>query len=166
MWAAIIPSGPIFYLIQYVASEAAPFSFPNAVLNLLLPFYLFYMVRYMRQRIVVSEALIAARMSGGVEDYRRAFGRMTQTLPAVLIAAIAGTLVLVAYASAGILPPILSIILGNIIVVYLNSLAFSTYLWEFAIASIGLHRLGGSSLKLGSFLEDRMMGHGRWATSP
>lgn len=37
-------------------------------------------------------------------------------------------------------------------------LAFSTYLWEFAIASLGLHKLGGSSLKLGPFLEDRMMG--------
>ena len=33
-----------------------------------------------------------------------------------------------------------------------------TYLWEFAIASWGLHKLGGSSLRLGSFLEDRMMG--------
>jgi hypothetical protein len=32
-----------------------------------------------------------------------------------------------------------------------------TYFWEFAIASLGLHRLG-SSLKLTSFLEDRMMG--------
>lgn len=158
VWAAIIPSGPISYLTQYIASGPAPFSFPNAVLNLLLPFYLFYMSRYMRQKVVVSEAPIAARLSGGVEDYQRAFGRITQSLPALLIAAFAGTVILVAYASAGILPPIPSIILGNIIVVYLNSLAFSTYLWEFAVASFGLHRLGGSSLKLGPFLDDRMMG--------
>jgi hypothetical protein len=49
------------------------------------------------------------------------------------------------------------VILLNIAIVYLDVLAFMTYLWEFAMASWGLHRLGGSSLRLGSFLEDRMM---------
>ena len=107
---------------------------------------------------MASEAPIAARLSGGSENYQRAFGRMTQTTPAVILAGILGTVVLGLYASLGVLPAIPWVIVLNIIVVFLNVLAFMTYFWEFAMASWGLHRLGGSSLRLGSFLEDRMMG--------
>src|SRR5262249_35113411 len=67
--------------------------------------------------------------------------------------------------------PILSLLSGSyysigvnpqaifeIVVVYIITLAFSTCAWVFTIASIGLHNLGSSSLKLESFLEERMMG--------
>jgi len=158
IWSAVIPSGPVFYVIQYLVSGGFPLSLPNAILNFFLPFYLFIMVRYMRLRVVASEASIAARLSGGVQDYERAFGRMTQQAPVIILTIFLGTFLLASYAFAGVLPPIPGIILGNIIVVYLNALAFSTYLWEFLTASLGLHRLGGESLRLGSFLEDRMMG--------
>jgi hypothetical protein len=158
IWAAVIPSGPLFYVIQSLVSGGLPLSLFNAILNLLLPFYLFIMVRYMRLRVVSSEAPIAARLSGGVQDYERAFGRMTQQVPVIILTLLLGTFLLASYAFAGVLSPIPGIILGNIIVVYLNALAFSTYLWEFLTASLGLHRLGGESLRLGSFLEDRMMG--------
>jgi len=116
------------------------------------------MIRYMRLRVVASEALIAPRLSGGVQDYQRAFGRLTQTAPAITLTAIMGTLLLAFYATSGILPSAPALIVANVIIVYLNILAFSTYFWEFATASLGLHKLGGSSLKLGPFLEDRMMG--------
>jgi hypothetical protein len=97
-------------------------------------------------------------LSGGEQDYHRAFGRMTQTAPVTILAAILALVILSLYESLGVLPAIPSIIILNIVVVYLNVLAFMTYLWEFGIASWGLHKLGGSSLRLGSFLEDRMMG--------
>ena len=90
---------------------------------------------------------------------------MTRTAPVVILTAVLGTFLLTSYAFAGILPAVPGIILGNVVVVYLNVLAFSTYLWEFMTASLGLHRLGGSSLRLGSFLEDRMMGRSRWVAS-
>jgi hypothetical protein len=162
VWSAILPTGPSFYAIQYLATGTTPplslANLPNLLLNFLLPFYFFLMVRYMRLRVVASEAPIAARLSGGERDYQLAFGRMTQTTPVIILAAILGTWLLALYASSGILLPVPSAIVGTIIIVYLNSLSFTTYLWEFATASLGLHRLGGSSLKLGSFLEDRMMG--------
>ena len=154
VWSAVLPSSPLFYLV----TGTTALSIPNSILNFLVPFYLFVMVRYMRRRVVASEAPIAARLSGGEHDYQRAFGRMTQNGPVLVMAALVGIFLLALYSYSGVLPTSPFVITLNIIVVFLNSLAFSTYLWEFAIASLGLHRLGGSSLNLGSFVEDRMMG--------
>jgi hypothetical protein len=161
VWSAILPTGPAFLGIQYLATGTLPFSNVNylsTTLNFLLPLYLFLIVRYVRLRVVASEAPIASRLSGGVEDYQRAFGRMTQTNPPIILAGILATVFLELYASLGVLPAIPWVIALNIIIVYLNVLAFMTYFWEFAMASLGLHRLGGASLRLESFLEDRMMG--------
>lgn len=90
IWSVALPSSVGGYVIHYLNTGAGPSSInslPNVVLNVLLPFYLFVMVRYMRLRVVASEAPIAARLSGGVQDYHRAFGRMTQTAPVILLAA-------------------------------------------------------------------------------
>jgi hypothetical protein len=161
IWSLVIPSSISGYVIQYLTTGASPLSLtslPNALLNILLPFYLFVMVRYMRLRVVAAETPIAARLSRGDQDYHRAFGRLTQTNPVLLLTAALGTFLMAVYASTGILSPALLPTILTTIVVYLNALAFSTYLWEFAAVSLGLHNLGGSSLRLGSFLEDRMMG--------
>jgi hypothetical protein len=83
---------------------------------------------------------------------------MTDPFPVVILTAIMGTLFLASDAALGILPPNLALTVFNIIIAYVDSLGFLTYLWEFAVASWGLYALGRSSLKLGSFLEDRMMG--------
>ena len=161
IWSLVLSSGFLFDAITYLTSGTTLLSvagLPNAFLNFLLPFYLFLMVRYMRVKVVALEAPIAARLSGGERDYHQAFGRMTQTAPVVIFTASFGTILLSTYASIGILPTAPLLIVANIIVVYLAILGFTTYLWEFAIASFGLHKLGGSSLRLESFLEDRMMG--------
>ena len=161
IWSLVLPSGLGFDLISYLGTGSFSISIeavPNIVLNLAFIFYAFIMIRYMRQRVVATEPRISARLEGGAEDYHRAFGRMTDTMPVLVLTAVFGTLILTGRASSGGLPLNPFLILANIIVVYLGSLAFSTYLWEFIVASWGLHKLGASSLKLGSFLEDRMMG--------
>jgi small-conductance mechanosensitive channel len=162
IWAVVLPGTPGFYVItQYVANGSSGVSLallPNAGLSFLLPFYLFLIVRYTRLRVVEAESPLSVRLSGGPQEYERAFERMTQTVPVIAFAAILGTLLLAIYASVGILPVVPWLIAVNAFIVYLNVLAFSTYLWEFVIASLGLYRLGSGSLKLASFLEDRMMG--------
>ena len=161
IWSIVLPSGLGFDLISYLGTGSAPISIeviPNVVLNLVFIFYAFIMIRYMRHRVVATEPRISARLEGGVEDYGRAFGRMTQTAPVLIMTLVFGTLILTGRSSSGGLSLNPFLILANIVVVYLGSLAFSTYFWEFAVASWGLHKLGGSSLRLGSFLEDRMMG--------
>jgi len=84
-WTIVLGT-PGFSAIQYLATRSTPFSLanlPNALLNISLTFYLFLMVRYMRLRVVASEALIVSRLSGGERDYHEAFGRMTQTAPVI-----------------------------------------------------------------------------------
>lgn len=160
VWTVLL-GFPGFSAIQLLATGSTTFSLanlPNSLLNISLTYYLFLMVRYMRLRVVAAEPLVAGRLSGGEQDYHRACGRMTQTAPVIGLAAATGTVLLASYAYLGILAAIPGLIAFNVILVYLNSLAYSTYLWEFATASLGLYRLGGSSLKLDSFLADRMMG--------
>lgn len=163
IWSLVLPSGLGFDLISYLGTGSAPISIdsiPNIALNLLFIFYAFIMIRYMRRKVVATEARVSPRLETGIEAYRRAFGRMTQTLPVLVMTVIFGTLILSgrAFGGPGGLPWNPFLLLANAIVTFLGSLAFSTYFWEFAVASWGLHRLGSSSLKLGSFLDDRMMG--------
>ena len=154
IWSAFLPGSPGFYLATLTP---LPAYLPTTFLNMLLFLYLFLIVRYMRLRIVAAEAPIASRLSRGGQDYHRAFGRVASKAPVILLTAGFGTLILAVYATAGLLftEPLL---VGNTVTVYLASLAFSSYLWVFATASLGLHKLGGPSLKLQSFVEDRMMG--------
>jgi hypothetical protein len=161
IWAGILPTGPAFLAIQYLATGTLPFATVNilsTILNFLLPFYLFIIVRYVRLRVVGAEAAIAPRLAGGEQDYHRAFGRMTQSAPVIAFGGFLTVIVLALYASLGLLPITPWILVLNIIIVFLNVLAFMTYFWEFAVASWGLHKLGGPSFRLGAFLEDRMMG--------
>ncbi len=56
VWSAVL-TGPVFDAIAYLTTGATPVSLaslPNALLNFLLPFYLFLMIRYMRLRVVAS----------------------------------------------------------------------------------------------------------------
>ncbi len=155
IWSFVLPGSPGFYL--ETATPLSPTNLTSSFLTLLLFLYLFLMVRYMRLRVVAAEALIAPKLSGGEQDYQQAFRRLTQTAPIIILTLVFGTPLLSAYASLGFLSTVLTLT-ANIITVYLASFAFLSYLWVFATASLGLHKLGGPSLKLGSFLEDRMMG--------
>ncbi len=161
IWSLLL-AGPTYYFIQsFSGSSPAPSLglLFNQALNVLLPFYIFLTIRYMRLRIVALEVRIVPRLSGGGQDYRRLFGRVSQTAPIIILTVIFGTLLLILYKLGGVLPVAPALILANIFVVYLNALAFSNYLWVFIVASVGLRKLGGSpSMKLESFLDDRMMG--------
>ena len=83
---------------------------------------------------------------------------MTQLAPTLLLTGVLGTLLTALYSLSGVLATSPPIIVLDMIVIYLNAFAFVTYLWEFAMVGLGLHNLGGSSLRLGPFPEDRMMG--------
>lgn len=158
-WPATFLGPPGELTIQYLTTGRPSLpDIPGALLHFLLLFYLLLTVRYIRLRVVAAEGQIAARLIGGEQDYHRAFGRMTQTAPVLVLTAVLGTFLVVFSASLGDLPTAPGLIAFEIVIAYFESLAFSTYLWEFATASLGLHKLGGSSLRLESFLEDRMMG--------
>lgn len=147
-----------FRVANYIQSAASPFQSPNPVneiLGTLLSFYLYYVVRYLRLRIASAERLITPIMAEGQNEYQAIFGRVNSTRAIVLLTVIFEALAFLV-TSTGLTFSVITVYskLGQLILI----LAFSTLVWEYAISSWGLHKLGQSQLKLKSFLEDRFMG--------
>jgi hypothetical protein len=158
-WAIVVGS-PVFHLFEYLDHGSTSVSFaPSSLvvdfLYTLVPFYAFNVVRYLRLRILNAEPQVIPIMSGGEAAYHSAFGRISNSLPPLVL-----TLVLMVPILPAIVPnPHPSILVSySLISLFVNGLAVATYVWSYATSSWGLHRLGDSQLKLKSFLEDRTMG--------
>ncbi|HET7405117.1 MAG TPA: hypothetical protein VFJ63_03280 [Candidatus Bathyarchaeia archaeon] len=160
IWSVLLGS-PGLFLVQYFETGTitglAYSSIPSEILFLCIPVYMYIIPHYMRLKIVATGALIARRLSGGDQDYRRAFGKMTQPMPVLALTIVFGTMVLIGSEYADFVPSPRPWMAFSIIATYLVALGLAAYLWMFATASLGLYRLG-STLRLGPFQEDRMMG--------
>ncbi|HEX4921031.1 MAG TPA: hypothetical protein VFV92_09860, partial [Candidatus Bathyarchaeia archaeon] len=155
IWSTFLTSGLGFDAISYLVTGKSALSLatlPNTLLNLLFFFYALLMVRYIRQRVVAIEAHIAPRLKGGSDEFHEAFGRITRTLPPFLLALALSSVLLYSYAINGVFSSVW-LILANIIVAFLGTFSTTTYIWEFGSVCWGLHKLGGTSLSLSSFLE-------------
>jgi hypothetical protein len=156
-WTIIV--GPVgFRVANYIQSGATPFQSPNPIneiLGTLLIFYLYYTVRYLRLRIVKAERQITPIVSGGESEYDAIFGRVNSSRSIVLLTVVFEILALLVTSENLSLS---AVTVYSKIDQVLLILAFSTLVWEYAISSWGLHKLGQSQLKLKSFLEDRFMG--------
>jgi hypothetical protein len=161
-WAAvawtIILGSPGSILFEYVDTHSVVFYFTGPVLynNISLAitlFYLFYIPRYLRLRIVNAEREISPLMPGQEKEYHAAFRQLTNPLPVLIV-------------SLPFLTPIPSAVpLGwsfstasHLMQFVMIALGLGNFVWEYSVSNWGLHRLGKSQLKLKSFLEDRMMG--------
>ncbi len=156
----MVLGSPTYFLVKFLVTGqtfSETDTLPGEFLYVLVPFYLFFIVGYMRKRIVAAEAPITPRLSGGEEDYHNSFGRVTSTLPVVLLSA-ALTPIALSSSQKDFQLSSLGLALYDVFSTYISGLAFSTYLWMFANASLGIYRLGKSSLKLGPYLEERMRG--------
>src|SRR5215831_4916220 len=159
VWSFVVGS-PIFHLVEYLDHGSTSFSLaPSALVSDLLftavPFYVFYVVRYLRLNILNAEPQIVPIMSDGEAAYHSAFRRITST-PPVLILGVVLTLTTIPAVTRSLN---LSIQLTYTLVsLFVIAIAVATYVWSYAWSSWGLHKLGESDLKLRSFLEDRTMG--------
>ncbi len=157
-WVIILdPVG--FGLANYLQTGASPFYFPalvNAFFGFLLNLYLFYVVRFLRLRVANSERVISPILSGGEAEYHSVFGRLSSSLPVIVLTLFLEGLTAIATNYLDFSFTIMHVY-NQITRVFLL-LAFSTLIWEYCVSSWGLHRLGGSRLNLKSFMEDRFMG--------
>lgn len=123
------------------------------------PLYLFFMIKYIRLRVVAAESPVSLRLAGGEEDFHHVFGRMMLTLPLVPIAAVLSIVVFpIVFVAGTLTPSIVLLAFFELVQLFMISLAAATFIWMFATASYGIHKLGRSSLKLAPYLEERMMG--------
>ncbi len=122
-------------------------------------FFLCYVIRYLRLRILQAEPELVPVLIGGEETFHKAFGRITSNWQPALLG-------LVILAGVPFDPIFLSIYpaLGPIsrldfIVVYVVSLFIITnFGWIYLSSIWGLRELGKSSLRLKAFVEDRTLG--------
>src|SRR5215467_393928 len=148
-----------FGLANYIETGASPLYLPNpinAFFGFLLYLYLFYVVRYLRLRVMTAESSIAPIMSCGEGEYHSVFRRLNSTWPILLLTLILEALTGPATKFSDF--TLSSIAIYNQITRVFVLLGFSTLVWEYSVSSWGLHRLGESNLRLKSFMEDRFMG--------
>ena len=156
----MITGAPAFHLLEYLDHGNTSFSLEPAqlyadALFTLVPFYSFIIVRYLRRNIVAGESGIAAIMSGGESAYHVAFRRFGSSSPVLLLSIPLGIFAF----QATIQQTHIGIqFVATSILLVINTIAVSSFIWTYAASSWGLHKLGESKLELRSFLEDRLMG--------
>jgi hypothetical protein len=131
------------------------------LLSVLL-FYLLYMIRFMRLRLVAVEPQLLSLLPEGEETFYKVFSRVSSTRPPVVIGAI--IMVLFSLQAAPEVPQnfiVFGIAPINLVFLALSYplwfVIFSTFAWVFFGSIRGLHELG-KNLKLKSFHEDKMLG--------
>jgi hypothetical protein len=161
VWAVVLGS-PTYLTVEFLVKGTSSFKLDPGILYtdflyFLVPFYLFFIVGYMRRKVIAAEAPMVPRLSGGEQDYHNAFGGVTSTLPVILLSAVLSPITL-SGSLGDFRPATLGLAIYDVFSSYVSGLAFSTYLWMFANTSLGIYKLGKSSLKLGPYLEERMRG--------
>jgi hypothetical protein len=133
------------------------FAFSDALFSL-LTFYAFYCIRYMRQKLVRSEAEILPLLPNGEKDFHRAFRDVSRTLPIGLLALMVGT-ISVPYTLGRIQSgPGVFWITFNLAAITINSLGLATFIWGFLASLRGLRNIGTQPLKLKHYYEDTLFG--------
>ena len=179
--AAII-AGPGRYLVGYLETFDIykalqdPFtpptqSFPlwrtvlNDTVSFLLLFFIFYMIRYMRLKLVAAEPELLPVSPEGEETFHRVFGRVSRPWPPIILASMLfffNAVLPYQILGSGQSQPIELVapfaFLFSFVTFPLVFAVFATFIWVYFSSIWGLHKLGKAHLKLKSFNEDPMLG--------
>ncbi len=142
--------------------------------NSLFIAYLFYTPRYMRNRLLKSEAQLTGLLPGGEEDFHKLFGRVSALKPQLATWALFS---IALFAEINIVPLLLPApataqstsvpvtVLGNEIFTVANLLLFfvatlvlSSTAWVYYCVLKGIHRMGNAALNFSPFYRDSFLG--------
>lgn len=155
VWTIII--GPLgIRLIEF--SESAPVQPLQPVaefLGGLSLFYLFWVVRHLRLKVVAAEPQVSLLIPEGERGYHSFFGSLNRTGPILLLALF---LQAVAFTLPVNYPSLSATGIFSVVSRFIILLTFACFIWEFCSTEWGLHEIGESSVRLRSFMEDRFMG--------
>ena len=128
----------------------------------ILFFYLLYMIRFMRQRLVSAEDQLVSILPEGEETFDAIFGVVSKSMPPIAFAVL--FMLVIAFQSIPELPDNFAIFcINNVNTVFLIVawsfwfLAFGTFVWIYVGSIRGLYELG-KKVKLKTFNEDKMLG--------
>ena len=158
---ALSSGTPLYYLGLYLdTGKTAPLTSPVDVfidvMFVIVPLYAILGVRYMRLMIVRAEPKLAPLTADGEVAYHRAFKRVTETTPTILLAAIIFVITIFALGPyKGIWSFVTQAFSASI-----AALAYSSIVWMYVSSVSGLHQLGRASMKFKPFYEDSLLGTG------
>ncbi len=123
-----------------------------------LIFYQLYMIRYMRLKLVTTESVLMPLSPQGEETLHKAFGRVSNTRPIVLMT-VAPLIVVLVVSFPGLQRSQgLSYTLYTVASYVMFSLTIGPFIWVYIASLWGLHTFGKEPLKLKPLHEDPMLG--------
>jgi hypothetical protein len=127
------------------------------ILWTILAFYMFYVIRYMRLKVVQAETELLPLCPDGEETVHRAFGRIAHRKSQVFFWLLVGSLNILYFFRlfhfTGFV--YLTLTVANML---LFAVAWGTVFWVYMSSIYGLYVLGQQPLKLKAYSEDTMLG--------
>src|SRR5256712_2427475 len=127
------------------------------ILWTILAFYMFYVIRYMRLKVVRAESELLPLCPDGEETFHRAFGHIAQQKSQVFLWVMVGSISILyffrLFRFTGYI--YLGLTVANI---SLFAVAWGTVFWVYLSSIYGLHILGQEPLNLKDFREDATLG--------
>jgi len=122
-----------------------------------LAFYMFYVIRYMRLKVVRAESELLPLCPDGEESFHRAFGRIGHRKSQVFFWLLVGSLnILYFFRLFRFTGQVyLTLTVANVL---LFAVAWGTVFWVYMSSIYGLYVLGRQPLKLKAYSEDAMLG--------
>jgi hypothetical protein len=123
----------------------------------LLAFYMFYIIRYMRMRVLKSKWEIVPLCPDGEDTFRKAFGRLSHLAGQILSMFAMVSLAIFYFLRLFRVADFFHLTFA-VSTVLLFGVAFGSGFWVYLSSLTGVYDLGKNPLKLKSFYEDAMLG--------
>lgn len=127
------------------------------VLWTVLAFYMFYVIRYMRLRVLDTEAEVIPLCPEGEETFREAFGRLSRPLGQVLAMLVIGIIAIFYFFRLFSFADFFHLAFAASTVT-LFSVAWGSVFWVYLSSLTGVRDLGKNPLRLKSCFDDTMLG--------
>jgi hypothetical protein len=124
-------------------------------------FYLLYMIRFMRMRLVATEPLFLSFLPKDEETVHKIFSGVSRVIPPIVIGSLFSVVLSLTTED---FVNFITFCCDMASTVYLTvalpffCIVFSSFVWVYCSSIRGLHELGKRPLKLRSFYEDRLLG--------
>ncbi len=122
-----------------------------------MAFYMFYLIRYMRLRVLETEKEIIPLCPEGEENFHKAFGRLSRPVGQILAMLVIGIIAIFYFWRLFSFSDFfhLAFATGT---VFLFSVAWGSVFWIYLSSLTGVHDLGRNPLRLKSCYDDAMLG--------
>ncbi len=124
-------------------------------------FYLLYMIRYMRLKLVATESLFVSFLHNGEETLHKIFRGVSRAIPPIVLGLLLSVVISLTTEGKRNITVFCCDTASLIYVVFalpFFCIMFCAFVWVYCSSIRGLHELGTKPLKLLSFYEDRLLG--------